>query len=80
MNSTRRVAVIAGALFITAAATSIMGLILYEPILNDPDYITEGSANDARVTLGAFFELLLAFAATGTSITLFPIVRNKMKV
>jgi Domain of unknown function (DUF4386) len=77
MDSTRKVAVIVGVLFIIATVTAIIGLFLYGPILNDPNYIIRGSANETQVRLGAFFELVLAFAVIGTSITLFPIIRKQ---
>ena len=59
MNSNRKIAIIAGVLFIVATFTAIVGLILYEPILNDPDYIIKLSANENQVILGAFFELMI---------------------
>ncbi len=42
-----------------AAVTSIIGLILYDPILNDPDYLTAGFEHKNQVVLGALFELIL---------------------
>ena len=77
MNSNRKIAIIAGVLFIVATFTAIVGLILYEPILNDPDYIIKLSANENQVILGAFFELILAFAVIGTSITMFPLLKKQ---
>ena len=77
MNSTRRTAVVAGVFFIVAAVAAIIGLALYGPVLNDPDFIVRGSANDARVFLGAFFEVIVAIAVIGTAVTLFPIVKRQ---
>ncbi len=77
MNSTRRIAVVAGVFFIVAAVAAIIGLALYSPVLNDPSYIVTGSGNDTRVTLGAFFEVILAIAVIGTAVTLFPIVKRQ---
>ena len=77
MNSTRRTAVVAGVFFIVAAVAAIIGLALEGPVLNDSRYIVAGSGADARVILGAFFEVLLAISVIGTAVTLFPIVRRQ---
>jgi hypothetical protein len=49
--------------FIVAAVAAIVGLALYDPILNDSRYIVDGSADDTQVLLGALFELILAMPA-----------------
>ncbi len=76
MNSARKNAVIIGALFILADVAAILGLFLYSPILDNPDYLIAGAAHANRIILGAFFELVLAAAAVGTSIMLFPYFRR----
>lgn len=76
MNSTRRIAVVAGTFFIVAAAAAIIGLALEGPVLNAPRYIV-GSGNDTRVILGAFFEVVVAISLIGTAVTLFPIVKRQ---
>lgn len=77
MNSTRRIAVVAGVFFIVAAVAAIIGLALEGPVLNDPGYIVAGSGADARVILGAFFEVIVVISVIGTSVTLFPIVKRQ---
>jgi len=77
MKSNRKNAIIVGVLFILAAVTAIIGFALYQPILNDPDYIIKGSANETQVIWGAFFELVLAFSVIGISITMFPILKKE---
>ncbi|TCZ78175.1 DUF4386 domain-containing protein [Paenibacillus albiflavus] len=68
---------IVGVLFILAAVTSIIGgLILYKPILNDPDYLIQGSAHANEVVLGAIMELILVVSAVGTATTMFPFLRK----
>jgi hypothetical protein len=76
MNVNKNISVVAGVLFIVAAIAAVIGVLLYDPILNDPDYIVKGSANESQVLLGVFFEIILAFAVIGTSITLFPILKK----
>jgi hypothetical protein len=65
-----------GWLFALTFVTSIAGLILYDPVLNDADYIL-GDGADTRVTLGALCEILLAIANIGTAVVLWPIVRRQ---
>ena len=65
-----------GVLFILAAVTAIIGLILYDPILNGPDYLMKGSEHANQVILGALMELILVVSAVGTATTMFPILRK----
>lgn len=76
IDSNRNVAIIVGILFLLTEVTSITGLLLYGPILNDPEYIIKGAVHETRVVWGAFLEVLLVFAVIGTSITLFPILKK----
>lgn len=66
----------AGIFFILAAASSIAGLLLYDPILNGADYLAQGAAHDDQVILGAVMELILVVSAVGTSIAMFPYLRK----
>ena len=73
---TRTSEIIVGILFIVAAVTAIIGLLLYDPILKGPDYLTNGSEHANQVVLGAIMELLLVVSAVGTATTMFPILRK----
>jgi hypothetical protein len=74
MQTNRKTAVVAGLLFLTAAIASIAGLLLYGPILNDAEYIINGSHN-SQISWGAVLEIITAFAVIGTAITLYPVLR-----
>ena len=50
-------------------------LILYDPVLNDTDYIL-GAGSDTRVTLGALLEIFLMIGNGGTAVVMFPILRR----
>jgi hypothetical protein len=76
MKSNKKATKIVGALFILAAVTSIIGLTLYNPILNGPDYMIKGSEHANQVILGAIMELILVVSAIGTSTTMFPFLRK----
>jgi hypothetical protein len=76
MNTNKNRATTVGVLFILAAVTSIIGLILYESILNDADYIVKVSVSEMQVRWGIFFETVTAFTVIGTSIALFPVLKK----
>jgi len=73
--SPRRTAIAAGVLYLITHVTSVGAVILYGPILNNARYIV-GSGPDTQVLVGAFFEIILAFANIGTAVALFPVVRR----
>jgi Domain of unknown function (DUF4386) len=55
---------------------SIAALLLYDPVLNDADYIL-GDGADTRVQLGALCEVFLAITNIGTAVVLWPIVKRQ---
>ena len=63
-------------LFALTFVTSIAALLLYDPVLNDADYILGGGA-DTRVQLGALCEIFLAITNIGTAVVLWPIVKRQ---
>lgn len=76
MSSTRRTAIVAGGLFLVTEVAAIGGLTLYAPVLDGSDYVL-GPGADARVFLGALFEIVLALAVIGTGVTLYPVIRRQ---
>lgn len=87
MQSSRTDAFLIGVFFILAAVTSIVGALLYTPILGGDlsgeeaaaglDYMIAGAANANRIILGAVFELFLVICAIGTAILLFPYLKRQ---
>lgn len=73
--SPRKIAIAAGVLYLITHVTSVGAVILYGSILNNTSYII-GSGPDTQVMIGAFFEIILAFANIGTAVALFPIVKR----
>jgi hypothetical protein len=51
VSSRRKISLVTGVFFIVSFISAIAGLILYGPVLNDPDYVT-GAGADTRVFLG----------------------------
>ena len=76
MKSSKKTAKLIGILFILAAASAIAGVLLYNPILNNSDYLVEGSTHANQVILGALMELILVVSAVGTATAMFPILRK----
>lgn len=71
----QRTARIAGLWFIATFVFSIPALLLYDPALNDADYIL-GNGLDARISLGAFLEILVVIANIATAVVLFPVLKR----
>jgi Domain of unknown function (DUF4386) len=63
----QRIARIAGVLWILTFVTSILGYLLYHPVLKHAGFIT-GTGSQARVLVGASLELLLIIANIGTAV------------
>ena len=76
MTSARRTALVAGILYLVTFASAITAVFLLDPVLNDPNYIVSSGA-DSQVTLGAFLDLVNAFACIGTAVALFSIVKRQ---
>ena len=74
--SAQRLAHIAGWWFAVTFVTSIAGLLLYGPVLNDADFVL-GAGDDTRVTLGALCEIFLVIANIATATVLFPVLRRE---
>jgi hypothetical protein len=67
---------ICGVLFLITYATSIPALLLFDPVLDDPGYIT-GTGSETRILLAAFLEVLLVIANIGTAVVLFPVLKRQ---
>jgi hypothetical protein len=75
VDSNRKTALIAGLFFIGTFVFSIPAVLLYDPVLNDADYIL-GAGADTRISMGAFLEILTAICNIATAVVLFPILRR----
>jgi hypothetical protein len=77
MNSNKKTARIAGALFITATVASVLSyLVILEPILDAPDYLASVAANENLVLIGMFLDLVNCAAVVAISVVLFPILKK----
>jgi hypothetical protein len=74
MNTNRKIALIAGVLFLTTTISGILSVLFTGPIPNGPSYLAHIIERDTQVKIGALFELLMAFSGVGISVSLFPIL------
>jgi hypothetical protein len=79
MSPLRKVALIAGTLYLVTFVTSIPALVLKGPVLNDPNFII-GSGSHTGVLWAGFLEVVLALACIGTAVVLFPVARRQSEV
>ncbi len=73
--SERRTARIAG-IFMVITFISIPALPLYDHVLHHTNFIV-GAGGDARVYVGALFEILTLVAGIGMAVTLYPVLRRQ---
>jgi hypothetical protein len=72
----RKLARITGVLWIVTFITSIPAVLLYDPLLNDPDFILGAGGGDTRIFIGATLEILLIIANIGTAVVPFALFRR----
>lgn len=77
MTTPRRLALIAGVFYLLTFAFSIPAFFLYEPVLTEPAYIVSNGSADARIILGAIFEVLTALTGIGTAVAVYPVIRRQ---
>jgi hypothetical protein len=77
VSSTRKIALVAGVLFLITFITAILALWLFQPVLDHPRGYIAGAGSDNRILLGAFMELLLIIANVGTAVVLFRVLRRQ---
>ena len=77
MRDDQRAARLFGVLFIITFVTSIVALVLYQPVLDDPAKYIAGGGKDNEIYLGAFLELFLIISNVGTAVVLYPIARRQ---
>src|SRR5215210_5132510 len=75
MTAHRRTALAAGLLYLLTFI-SIPRLVLYGPLLTNPNYVLS-PGSDSGIFWGAILELIVSIAIVGTGVALFPVVRRQ---
>jgi hypothetical protein len=71
----RRIAKIAGVLFIVATAASLLSTAFLGSVGNS-DYLSSVAANESTVALGVLIRFIAAFASAAIAISLYPVLRR----
>jgi hypothetical protein len=75
----QRLGRLAGIWFLVTFVTSIPALLLYDPLLNDADYIL-GSGAVARIQIGALLEIGLVISGIATALVFYPVLKRQSEV
>ena len=77
MNTYRKTAMSVGVLFIIGTVAGMISLgVLTDPILGVPNYLAGVSANEAKVIMGAFLELVMGVALVGMALAVYPVLKK----
>ena len=77
MNSTRKIAVITGVLFILATLTGPLLATPLTPDLTGTDYLTQFSAHFNQAAGGVLLWIISAFTGGGIAIAMYPILKER---
>ena len=72
----RTTARVVGIFFIAATVASTLAVIVLEPILGEPDYLTKASVDESRMATGMIFEIINHVAVVAIAIAIYPILRR----
>jgi hypothetical protein len=70
---------LAGIWFLVTFVTSIPALLLYDPLLNDADYIL-GTGAVARIQIGALLEIGLVISGIASALVFYPVLKRQSEV
>ena len=65
-----------GALFIIATVAAALSVAVLNPLLDDPDYLLNLSADESGVVLGTLLDLVTAAAVIAIGVMFFPVLRQ----
>jgi hypothetical protein len=74
-TSPRKLAAIAGALYLITFLSSIPAVLMLAPILDNPEYIISTGV-DNQIIVASVLDLVNALACIGTAVVLFPLTRR----
>ncbi|HEU4797914.1 MAG TPA: DUF4386 domain-containing protein [bacterium] len=76
MSPSRRVSFYLGVFYLITFITAIPALLLFDPVINDTDYVL-GGGNDNRIFFAAFLELLLIIANIATALVPYSLLKRQ---
>lgn len=75
MKKDRVNGILIGIFYIVAAASAVMAVLLYQPLLSGDWYMAVVNGSKTAVLVGVMNDILLIMTAVGTAVMLFPYVR-----
>ena len=76
MQMKRNHSIYIGVFYIIAAVSSIIAVMLYQPVLSPDWYLAVGNGQGRQVLFGVLNDLLLVVSAVGTAVMFFPYLRK----
>ena len=76
MNSTRKIAVITGVIFIIATLTGPILATPLIPVLTGTDYLTQVSSHPNQVAAGVLLSIIAYFACAGIAVVMYPVLKK----
>jgi hypothetical protein len=77
MDSMRKTALVAGALYLATFLSSIPAVFLQGTVFDDPNFILGGGGADTLVRFGALLDIVNGLAAIGTAVALYSVVKRQ---
>lgn len=76
MSRERRIAIVAGILFILGTVTGSGSVLVLDPLYEDPDILAEVATDENRVVTGALLILGMAVSLSSMAVVLYPLLRR----
>jgi hypothetical protein len=76
MNAYKKTARLVGVFYIVATVAGVLGISLTQSTLDASDYLVKVSTNENQMRTGALFELIMAVAAVGIAVTVYPVLKK----
>ena len=77
MNTNRKSAIIVGVFFLAGYFILIPGSLIIDAIIDAPDFLINVSANQSKVIIGLFLEMINTAAVLGISVVMFPLLKKQ---
>jgi len=72
--SHRVTARLVGGLFILATAAGVASVVLQQPVINAPDYLSQAHRHEGRLATAALLEMVMSAAVVAIAITIYPVL------
>ena len=76
MNTSRKTAILVGALFIVGTLAGILSVVVTTPIFEASDLLAKVAANENQMVLGALLVLVMGFALAVVPVLMYPIAKR----